>query len=77
VSEALLNQLRISVPATRDQVVEHALWTAFDMDLFTDKMVNGISADESGPFMGTGHTDNACYMCSGSAYSATTANCCK
>lgn len=52
--------------------LEDDLWQALDMDSLHDEMITGAFHDRNAVFMGTGATQNACYMCSNSA---TTAGC--
>ena len=56
----------------RAQIVEETLWRALDMDRLDDEMIEGSFTGAGSELMGTGHTHNACYMCSNSA---TTAGC--
>ena len=52
--------------------LETVLWQSLEMDSLRDEMTTGSFPHGDPIFMGTGHTHNACYMCSNSA---TTAGC--
>lgn len=46
---------------------EAAIWSILDLDETTQHMETAIAVGIDSQQMGTGHTHNACYMCSNSA----------
>ena len=59
-----------AIPLIQD--IEAMLWTSLSIDDVGEQMTDNSFPEGDPIFMGTGHTHNACYMCSNSA---TTAGC--
>jgi hypothetical protein len=52
--------------ATNAAIVEQAMWAALEMDKLTKDMGAAAFAPNNQIMMGTGRTNNACYMCGNS-----------
>jgi hypothetical protein len=64
--------MNVQARSNEARKVETALWAMLELDEVGERMEAPVSPAGEAPQMGTGHTVNACYMCSNSA---TTAGC--
>ncbi len=68
-----LETINTTRSASNDALLEAELWSALGMEDLERQMAGETFTAGSRLMMGTGHTVNACFMCSSS--SATTAGC--